>query len=379
MRQLLWASVVLIGISGTVLAMRGFSESDVGESAVPQEGVEGGYAPDADGSAEDAAIVAEDCLDLQDPRDPLRNSAAMALHDDEILDLVNTDAGFARELITECGKLATAAGPTVPGRQMRYAVARLELALDRRDDAAASLHAISDAYPSAAWRVARMTIEDEGTLELNSAEFDKTLDLLVFAHRGAETRGDGELVKLLLKIVPTQEMSFPTLAASVYFKGTMPDSDATRMALLSYFDGFHRYCDQWETFVIAPADLAAINNARIELQVDRYIQLFKALPGWAGNMKQWFGKVGGITLEQGLRDFNTAKATPAQLLYIINNAAYRDGYHEAQTIKCTGAKAERTIVNLTEMLRERSKMKLAPASAADLQVLMQKPDLMKLI
>ena len=375
MRQLLWASVVLIGVSGTVLATHSCSESDPLGLASAEEGVEDGSDPEA----EDAPIAAEDCLDLQDPRDPLRNTAAAAMHEDEILDLVNTDAGFARELITECGKLATAAGPTVPGRQMRYAVARLELALDRRDDAAANLAAISDAYPSAAWRAARMTIEDEGVPELNSTEFDKTLELLVFAHRGKEARADADLTKMLLKIVPVHELSFPTLAASIYFNRPMPDNEATRMALVSYFGGFHTFCEKWETFVISPADLAAVNNARVEMEVERFFRLFKSLPEWAGNMEQWIGNIGSITLEQGLRDFNTAKATPAQLFYIVDTAAHRDGYKAAEATKCAGAKAERTIVNLIRIIKDRSNTKLAPTRPDDLQALMRKPDLLTLI
>lgn len=379
MRRLLWASVVLIGISGTVLAMRGFSETDLLGSATAQEGVEDGSDPDSEDAAEDAAIVAEDCLDLQDPRDPLRNTAAAALHDDEILDLVNTDAGFARELVTECGKLASAAGAGVPGRQMRYGVARLELALDRRDDAADSLRAISDAYPSAAWRAARMTIEDEGALELNSTEFDKTLELLIFAHRGKETRADADLEKLLLKIVPVHEFSFPTLAASVYFDRPMPDNEASRMALLSYFGGFYTYCEKWETFAIEPADLAAVNNARVEMEVNRFFKMIESLPAWAGNIKQWIDNIGSITLDQGLRDFNTAKATPAQLLYIVNTAGLRDGYQAAEAVGCSGSKAERTITNMIRIIKDRSNARLAPTRPDDLQALMRKPDLLSLI
>lgn len=379
MRQIFLASFLLIGISGTALVIGSVSKGASSESGNAQERVEDRYGDEDQESAEDTPVTAKNCLDLQDPRDPLRDTSAIALHEDQILDLVNTDAEYARELISECGNLAAAVRSKMPSLQMFYSVARLELALDRREDAADHLRAISDVYPSAAWRLARMTIEDRGELEVNSSEFDETLALLAFAHRGRETRGDSELARLLLKIVPTHELSFPTLAASVYFKRQMPDSDAARMAMISYFDGFHRYCDQWETFVIAPADLAAVNNARIEMQVDRFLQLFKALPDWAGDMKQWLGNAGGITLEQGLRDFNTAVATPTQLLYIINNAAYRDGYHEAQTIKCTGAKAERTIVNITEMLRERSNAKMAPTNAADLQALMRKPDLISLM
>jgi len=338
-----------------------------------EESDEGGNLDDAED-----LVAADDCSGWQDLRDPLRDHAASVAQDDEIAEAVSSDAAFVREFITRCSEQAAKAGATVEARRISYAIARFELMLDRKYDAFSRLKSIAPNYPSAAWRLAEsMTAGEPPTSD--SATFEDVMTLLESAHRGGETRGDETLLRMIQMVIPVKRLEMPSLVASVYYSGRVPDSKAARMALLSLFDGYTSYCSQWETFAISPADAAEVNNARVALQVDSYIRAWKSLPEWSRNVGEWVKGIGNNSLEGILQDWNSGMATPAQTLFLVNTAAYRDGWRQAETMKCTGPRASRLINNLITMLRARRSARPTDANDADLRSLVQQPDVMSMI
>jgi hypothetical protein len=374
MRPLMIGSFVLLAVSVTALGTQYLSDRAVLASSNSSD------EDDVDqDEVDEVPLGHETCLDWQDPHDPMRKQGVGTAQDDQILEVAASQAAEAREWIETCRQDAAKASDTLAAMQMRYTKARFEIALERDVDAAATLAEISDRYPSAAWRRAKLILDEDGELEGDSPRFEETLALLVNAHRGQELRGDVALRRMLEKIVPVGQLSLPTLVASIYFDRAAPDSEGVRMAMLSFFDGYYKYCDMWETFVISPADKARVDNAKVELQVGRIKQLFLSLPEWAGNVRQWVDNVGNVTLEQALRDFNSAAATPSQVMFLIDTAAYRDGWRQGETVKCSGKRAEQLLKNLVGEIVRRSPSRMAPASAADMQRMAERPDLLSML
>lgn len=371
--------IALLCISGTAVGTYMFAPSAFGGSAEA--------APSPDGSAGDDSSEAEtpewivdneSCDNFQDPHDPRRDKDAGTAQDDEIVDLAVNQPEKVREFITMCNEQARKAGATAAAYRVSYAAARFELAMSRRDDALQHLRAIAPHYPAAAWKLADTLTGGEAPTT-DSFMFEEIMGLLMDAHRGGETRGDTNLKQMVQMIIPVDRLEMPSLVAAVYFGKNIPDSTSARMALLSFYDHYADYCTKWEMFTISPADQAEINNARVALQVDSYVKAVKSLPAWSENVRKWADNLGGNTLEGIIQDFNSGVAAPQQVLFLVNTAAARDGWRQAETMKCTGPRASRLIGNLIRILRERRAMKPSAPKDSDLDALAARPDVLSMI
>lgn len=329
--------IALFILSGSALAYGAFEtvsgtsvSDDTGYADV--SGAESGDPEIANAEGDDVASAAL-CLSFQDPLDPMRDKNAETAADDEILDIVVSDPAFATSFIENCdAELKNASGEE--RLQIDYAIARFELARDRTFEAEQRLEGLASAHPTSAWRLAEL-ISEGFELELTSRRFDEVLELLTFAWKGNEARAKNDLRDMYSKLLPLEKMQMPTLASSLYFEQVLPDSLATRKAMVSYFDGYLRNCEKWSTYEIEPQERAILQNARINLNIGNFERAIAEVPAMFQVIGDWAGNLENSSLIDLMKDWNTAAATPAQMLYVVDKAALQDGYSHADTLGCT--------------------------------------------
>ncbi len=365
------ALAALCLVSATVVALALLPAATTVNQAEP--------APEPRDPPEDAAWTTAMCLENSDPDDPRRPGTVPGEHRTELETLAVDEPAFVDEMIAACSNFAANERDQALADQLDYVVARLHDVRQRREHYLRLLEKLAPRYPSAAYFLA-LDLDDKPH-EVGTAEFDRVLELLRFAYKGGDLRAEQRLLAKLGELYPVEEFDFPTLFLALY-RGdfaTVPDTIETRMAAHSLWEGYLQRCKAWEVAPLAPADEATIKNFMIPVQVQRIKDLIQQAPTMAGAVKDWFNNVGTITLEQALRDINTATAHPSQILFVADTAAHRDGSHVYDKFTCSGVRAQTMIKHLIWFFRERETVGAVRTDPESIKVLAARPDLRKLL
>ncbi len=378
----LLGAIVLSGAAMT--AEFSFPTSAVTVTTAAEKGAGEGEAGPAEEAVPEWTVAT--CEHYQDTDDPQKLAAQSdggpveILFDDQLSAQMNDDKdGVFDDRIGYCDAEAQKVTDPVQKARIAYGVARLELLYGRLPQAKARFGTIAQTYPAAAYRLAEMQIGEGNVLiqPPDSSEFGETMALLKGAADGGDKRAEPNLKVMLARYYPLERFEMPGMVAALMTgKGdSIPDTQDTRMALTSFFRGLNENCSKFGTLVISPEQQRAMDNYMVPIQVDVWRRMFEKLPEWTKGVETWTKDPSNFTINGVLRGWNTVQAAPAQVMFVMDQAANRDGFAAAEALTCRGPRTGKMLDNLYALFAKRANAEPEPASKDALEAFAKRPEL----
>jgi len=374
------ALAVTVALSGIVAA------AGLVTPTTPAAAVEAAATPSTPPEEPAKPWTVAECDRLQDSEDPraLKTYGAgepvEAKYDSDLSRMADdtTDGPYLLAYLDYCIEHLAEVAPDGRDR-VQYQLARVEAALQRGTAAHDHFAAIAKTYPAAAYRLAELQIGRSSVLSAppESKEFAEVLDLLRSADAGGDKRAADDLNRMLMLYYPLEKFEMPGLMAALMTGKTdeIPDNAASRMALTSIFGGYKEYCDKFSTFAVAPLQTAAVKNLLVPIRVEQIKQVINKAPGWLEALVEGVQDPANHNLNAALRAMNTIPATPNQVLFIVDQAANRDGAAAAEHLRCTGPRAGKVLDSLYRVVEERQNATPDPTTDSALKQFANTPDL----